>query len=220
MSCQAIVFDLDGTLLDTLDDIADSANAVLGENGYPPHPADDYRFFIGGGVDILFERALPESERSADTIQACVKRFQGVYQSGWDVKTRLYDGASELLDGLVQRELKLSVLSNKPHAFMKRCIDRYLSHWPMAPILGQRDGIPHKPDPTGALEIVEELGIAPNEFLYLGDSATDMKTARAAGMFAVGALWGFRPEEEMREAGAQALIAKPTDLLNLLEAEV
>ncbi len=217
MPYQAIIFDLDGTLLDTLDDIADSANGVLAEYGYPPHSADDYRFFIGGGVDILFERALPESERRKDTIHACVERFRGVYKSGWDVKTRVYDGASELLDGLVQRGMKLAILSNKPHAFVGKCVTRYLSCWTFSPILGQRDGIPHKPDPTGAREIADELGIAPAEFLYLGDSATDMKTARAAGMFAVGALWGFRPEEEMREAGAQALIAEPTDLLDLAD---
>jgi phosphoglycolate phosphatase len=217
MSYHAIVFDLDGTLLDTLDDIADSANTVLAEHGYPPHSADDYRFFIGGGVDILFERALPESERNAEAIRACVERFRDVYRGGWDVKTRIYDGASQLLDGLVKRGLKLAILSNKPHAFVGKCVTRYLSRWTFSPILGQRDGVPHKPDPTGAQEIADELGIAPAEFLYLGDSATDMKTARAAGMFAVGALWGFRPEKEMRDAGAQTLIATPTDLLELVD---
>lgn len=217
MPYRAILFDLDGTLLNTLDDIADSANAVLAEHGYPPHSADDYRFFIGGGVDILFERALPESERREDTIHACVERFRDVYKSGWDVKTRVYAGASELLDGLVLRGLKLAILSNKPHAFVGKCVTRYLSHWTFSPILGQRDGIPHKPDPTGARQIADALDIAPAEFLYLGDSATDMKTARAAGMFAVGALWGFRPEKEMREAGAQVLIATPTDLLELVD---
>ncbi len=216
MSYRAIIFDLDGTLLNTLDDIADSANAVLADHGYPPHAADDYRFFIGGGVDVLFERALPEGDRSVATIERCVERFKDVYKSGWNVKTRIYDGASELLDQLVERGLKLAVLSNKPHAFTEKCVAEYLSRWPIAPVLGQRDGIPHKPDPTGALEIANELGIPPAEFLYLGDSATDMKTARSAGMFAVGALWGFRSEEEMREAGAQALIAKPGQLLGLI----
>jgi len=216
MPYQAIIFDLDGTLLNTLDDIADSANAVLVEHGYAPRPADDYRFFIGGGVDILFEKALPESERQGNTIQACVERFRDEYKSGWDRKTQIYNGVSDLLDTLIERGLKLAVLSNKPHAFTKKCVERYLSRWPISPVLGQRNGIPHKPDPTGAIEIADELGVAPSDFLYLGDSATDMKTARSAGMFAVGALWGFRPEEEMREAGAQAFIAKPTDLIDLL----
>lgn len=214
MPYQAVVFDLDGTLLNTLDDIADSANAVLTEHGYPPHPADDYRFFIGGGVDILFERALPERDRNSATIRTCVERFREVYKNGWNVKTRLYDGAAELLDALVDRGVQLAVLSNKPHAFTKISVARYLARWPISPILGQRDGIPHKPDPTGALEIANQLEISPAQFLYLGDSATDMETARSAGMFAIGALWGFRPEEEMRAAGAQALIAKPADLLS------
>lgn len=213
MSYQAVVFDLDGTLLNTLDDIADSANAVLADHGHPPHPADDYRFFIGGGVDILFQRALPEEERDPATIRACVDRFREVYKSGWNVKTRLYDGVIELLDALVDRDWKLAVLSNKPHAFTEVCVDCYLARWPISPVLGQRNGIPHKPDPTGALEIADQLGISPTQFLYLGDSATDMETARSAGMFAVGALWGFRPENELREAGAQALIEKPIDLL-------
>ncbi len=213
MPYQAIIFDLDGTLLDTLDDIADCANAVLAEHGYPAHSAAEYRFFIGGGVDILFEKALPKRDRSPATIRACVERFRTVYQAGWDVKTRLYDGAGELLDGLVQRRLKLAVLSNKPHAFTEKCVAKYLSQWPISPVFGHREDVPPKPDPAGALEIVDELGVAPEEFLYLGDSGVDMKTARAAGMFAVGALWGFRPEQEMREAGAQAFATRPTDLL-------
>lgn len=220
MPYQAIVFDLDGTLLDTLDDISDSANAVLADQGYPSHSADEYRFFIGGGVDVLFERALPEGERIAATVRACVEHFREVYKSGWDVKTRIYDGASELLDELVERGMKLAVLSNKPHAFTEKCVAKYLSRWPISPVLGQRNGIPHKPDPTGALEISEQLGISPTEFLYLGDSATDMKTARAAGMFAIGALWGFRPEAELRDAGAEALIASPGELLELLAQDV
>ena len=216
MSYHAIIFDLDGTLLNTLDDIADSANAVLADCGCPPHPADDYRFFIGGGVNLLFERALPEAHRDPAAIRACVERFREVYQNGWDVKTHLYDGVTELLDRLVERGVKLAVLSNKPHSYTEKCVARYLSQWPISPVLGQRDGIPHKPDPTGALEIAEGLCIAPAEFLYLGDSETDIRTARAAGMFAVGALWGFRPEEELRQAGADALIARPMELLEFV----
>ncbi len=213
----AIIFDLDGTLLDTLDDIADSANAVLAQMGCPPHPADDYRFFIGGGVRLLFEKALPQGRRNPAVVEACIQRFGEVYQNGWDRKTRLYDGIADLLDGLVDRGIRLAVLSNKPHSFTEQCVARFLSRWPFFPVLGQRDGIPRKPDPAGALQIVESLGLAPAGFLYLGDSATDMQTARAAGMFPVGALWGFRPEEELRDSGAGALIARPADLLGLAQ---
>lgn len=220
MPYRAIVFDLDGTLLNTLDDIADGANAVLAEGGYPTHPVDAYRYFIGNGVATLFERALPEDDRRPSIIRACVEGFRQVYERHWDVKTHLYDGVAELLDALVTRDVRMAVLSNKPHSFTRKSVGRYLSRWPLSPVLGQRDGIPHKPDPAGALEIADELGVAPTEFLYLGDTATDMETARAAGMFAVGALWGFRPEEELREAGAAALIAGPLELLNWLGDEI
>ncbi len=213
MPCPAIVFDLDGTLLNTLDDIADSANAALADHGYPPHPADDYRFYIGSGVRVLFERALPEGQSDPAAVRMCVEGFRQIYENNWDRKTHLYAGVAELLDSLVERGVKLAVLSNKPHSFTQKCVAKYLSRWPISPVFGQRDGIPHKPDPTGALEIARELGLAPAEFLYLGDSATDMTTARAAGMFAVGALWGFRPEEELRQAGAAAMIARPAELL-------
>lgn len=216
MPYRAIIFDLDGTLLNTLDDIADGANAVLAEGGYPTHPVDTYRYFIGNGVATLFERALPEDDRQPSIIRACVEGFRQVYERHWDVKTHLYDGVAELLDALVTRDVRMAVLSNKPHSFTRKSVGRYLSRWPLSPVLGQRDGIPHKPDPAGALEIADELGVAPTEFLYLGDTATDMETARAAGMFAVGALWGFRPEEELREAGAAALIAGPLELLECI----
>lgn len=217
MPYQAVLFDLDGTLLNTLIDLAESANSALAELGYPVHPIDAYRFFVGGGVRVLFERALPEQNRDADTIQACVERFTTIYDERWDVKTHLYDGVVEMLDGLAARQIKMAVLSNKPHSFTQICAAKYLAPWPISPVLGQRDGFAHKPDPAGALDIAKELGIATENFLYLGDTATDMQTALAAGMFAVGALWGFRPEEELRQAGAQSLIATPTDLLGCLE---
>ena len=217
MPYQAVLFDLDGTLLNTLIDLAESANSTLAELGYPVHPIDAYRFFVGSGVRVLFERALPEQARDTDVIEACVERFTKIYSERWDVKTHLYDGVAEMLDGLAARQVKMAVLSNKPHRSTQACVAKYLARWSISPVLGQRDGIAHKPDPTGALDIAKELGIPVEDFLYLGDTATDMQTALAAGMFAVGALWGFRPEEELRQAGAQALITAPTDLLGCLD---
>ncbi|MHB8903322.1 MAG: HAD family hydrolase [Thermoguttaceae bacterium] len=219
MPCSAILFDLDGTLLDTLDDIADSANTVLADFGYPTHPVGDYRFFVGGGVAVLFEKSLPPGHGDPETVRRLIDRFFDVYQQGWNVKTHLYAGVAELLDRLVERGLKLAVLSNKPHTFTAQCVARYMDRWPVHPVFGQRDGVPRKPDPTAALQIAAELGVAPADFLYLGDTGTDMKTARAAGMLPVGALWGFRPEDELRQAGAAALISTPLDLLTLVSPQ-
>lgn len=215
--CRAVLFDLDGTLLDTLADIADSANAVLEERGFPIHDQDAYRYHVGSGVKTLFQRALPEAARSDELVEACVASFRDVYDRRWNVKTRPFEGISELLDGLVERGVKMAVLSNKPHHFTRKCVAEYLAPWPLDPVLGQREGIPLKPNPAAALEVAGQLKIAPREFLYLGDTGTDMLTARSAGMRPVGALWGFRPEQELRQAGADLLIRAPREMLSLLD---
>jgi phosphoglycolate phosphatase len=198
---RAVVFDLDGTLLDSLADIGDSANAVLAQMGFPAHRPDEYRQFVGEGVAVLFQRALPADQRRPDTIARCVSEFQIAYGRNWNVRTRPYDGIAELLDALAARRLKLAVLSNKPHEFTQACVEHYfVSRFEV--MFGQREGVARKPDPAGALEIAERLKIAPGDFVYLGDSAIDMQTARNAGMKGVGAAWGFRSFDELRSAGA------------------
>jgi phosphoglycolate phosphatase len=214
MNFQAVIFDLDGTLLDTLDDISSSANSALVRFGLPTHRVDEYRYFIGDGVTELISRAVPAEKRNDDIIADCVKAFRENYVHNWNVNTRPYDGVPELLDALAAKHVKMAVLSNKPDDFTKRCIREFLPGQRFEIVLGQRDGIPRKPDPAGALRIAEILGITPSRFLYLGDSGVDMKTAVRAGMFPVGALWGFRPGEELWENGAQAVIERPMDLLD------
>ena len=216
MRIKAVLFDLDGTLLDTLEDIASSANSALVRYGLPAHSVDAYRYFIGDGVTMLMSRALPDEKRDSDIIAKCVKRFREDYSRNWNVKTRPYEGVPELLDALAAKQIKMAVLSNKPDDFTKRCVSELLPNHNFEMILGQRHGIPMKPDPVGALQIADNLGIAPSRFLYLGDSAIDRETAVRAGMFPVGALWGFRPLEELQEHGAQAVIERPMDLLGLL----
>ena len=132
------------------------------------------------------------------------------------MKTRLYDGVPEMLDALTGRGLRIAVVSNKPDDFTKQCVAYFLPNWRFDAVIGQRDEIPHKPDPAGALEAAERLNIHTGDCLYLGDSAVDMKTAVAAGMFPVGALWGFRSAKELRENGAQVLIKRPLEVLDLL----
>lgn len=217
MSYKAVLFDLDGTLLDTLEDIGKAVNRVLGGNGFPTHELNVYRYFVGDGTAMLIKRALPEGKRNDHIVRICSKAFLEDYGRNWNVKTKPYDGVPEMLDALTARGLKMAVLSNKVHEFTRRCVTDILSRWNFDVILGQRNGVPPKPDPAGALEVTRRLNIPPTDFLYLGDSAVDMKTAVASAMFPVGVLWGFRSMEELKENGSLALIDKPTGILDLLD---
>jgi len=216
MNFKAVIFDLDGTLLDTLEDIADAANHVLSHRGFPTYDTDAYRHFVGDGINILFTRVLPEEKQNEEAVSECVQAFREAYGHHWNIKTKPYDGVPEMLDGLTARGLKMAVLSNKPDDFAKKCVAELLSKWRFEVVSGFRNGIPPKPDPGGALQIAEILDIEPEQILYLGDTDVDMKTAIAAGMFPVGALWGFRSVEELRNSGAEKVIALPQDLLHLI----
>lgn len=212
----AIIFDLDGTLLDTLVDIADSANAVLRQLGHPEHDYDRYRIFIGDGVSVLFQRALPSESVTSQEVERCMAGFQREYGARWHVASHPYRGIQELLDVLVAAKLPLAVLSNKPDEFTKKCVQQYFPGVPFVAVLGQRSGVPRKPDPAAAHEIAEIVAVPEKAFLYLGDTATDMQTAQAAGMTAIGAAWGFRTADELRSAGAAAIISEPLELLKLV----
>jgi phosphoglycolate phosphatase len=215
----AVIFDLDGTLLDTLHDIAHAANIVLREAGYPEQPIDAYRYFVGNGVRILFQRALPEPHRDRVTVEACAVAFRETYSRLWNVHTRPYAGVEELLRLIIAMPLSMAVLSNKPHAFTERCVAEYLPQEDFRVVLGQRDGVPQKPDPTGALEIAAQLALPPGRIVFVGDTAVDMQTAIAAGMVPIGVRWGFRPERELIEAGAQSVLGEPGELLELLSGQ-
>ena len=216
MRYKAILFDLDGTLLDTLEDLATAANRALGTLGLPAHPTDAYRVFVGDGLRTLAERILPGEQRSAAQVDALVAAFEREYSRTWNERTAPYAGVPEMLDRLTGDGYRMSVLSNKPDAFTRLCVEQLLPHWTFAPLYGQRPGVPKKPDPAAALAIAAELGLDPAEVLYLGDTATDMHTARAAGMAAVGVLWGFRSADELHAAGARHLITHPGELAPLL----
>lgn len=216
MLYRAVLFDLDGTLLDTLEDIANAVNRVLTAHGFPTHPVEAYRYFVGEGVRILIRRVLPEDRRDEETVAACMKDYREDYSEHWNVKTRPYPGIAELLDGLAARNVRMAVLSNKPDASTRQCVQELLAKWCFDVVLGQREGIAHKPDPTGARAVAEILRVPPAEFLYVGDTSIDMMTAVAAGMYPVGALWGFRSADELTMTGAKRLIARPVELLELL----
>lgn len=216
MSYKAVVFDMDGTLLDTLHDLADAMNRVLVRHGLPVHPAGDYRHFVGSGARELVRRTVPADRREPEFLQLCLQDFLQEYEAGWQVRTKLYDGIADLLDQLVARHIPLAVLTNKPQDFAQLCMDRYLGAWPFALVLGQVPGVPVKPDPAGPQQVIAQFGVAPAEILYLGDTDVDMLTAVNAGMYPVGVLWGFRSEHELTAAGAKTLLRHPLDLMSCL----
>jgi phosphoglycolate phosphatase len=218
MRIQGVVFDLDGTLLNSLRDIAEAANSVLRAHGFPEHPVESYRHFIGEGVAQLCRFLFPPEHCSESMISQYGEQFRAQYEQHWDVHTVTYSGVDELLDELASRSIRMAVLSNKPHSFTMKCVDKYLARHSLTPVLGQREGTPRKPDPAGALEIAEALGIAPDRFLFLGDSRIDMETATRAGMHAIGALWGFREADELTQSGAKVLIERPAALLSVLDS--
>lgn len=213
---QAVIFDLDGTLLDSLEDLADSMNHVLAAAGLPTHAVAAYRFFVGDGVEMLVRRAAPEERADTATLARLAIAMREEYDRRATSKTRPYPGIPELLDELSARGLPVAILSNKPHDATRHVVARLLPRWRFAAVQGVLPEIPRKPDPAGALALAARLHLAPGEVLYVGDTDTDMRTARAAGMRAVGVLWGFRPGAELTAAGAQFLVATPADILPLL----
>ena len=216
MTHRAVLFDLDGTLLDTLADVGGSMNLVLRQLGLPEPSLEAYKQYVGDGVECLVRRVLPAERCEPATVAQLGARMREEYGRHWADTTRPYEGVAELLDALTARGLPMAVLSNKPENFTQLCVTRLLPQWRFAAVVGQQPALARKPDPAGALEIARRLGVAPAEMLYLGDTNTDMQTATAAGMYPVGALWGFRSAEELLAHGARALAAHPRDVLPLL----
>lgn len=215
MKYGAIIFDLDGTLLDTLKDLALSVNAVLKEHGLLEHPVDDYRYFVGDGIDILVKRAFPEQYTEEGKLDNIVRAVKEEYSRRWEEHTVPYPGIPELLSFLQENSIPKAIFSNKPHEFALLTVETLLPDWDFVEILGIGAETPRKPDPQGALRIAEMLGLDPGAIVYLGDTDTDMKTAVRGGFYPVGALWGFRPAAELKKGGAEFLAEKPLDLVAL-----
>jgi phosphoglycolate phosphatase len=208
----AIIFDLDGTLLDTLEDIADSFNNALQKQGFPAFPVAHYRYLVGEGVRTLAQRALSKEVTTTEIIDRCIEDYRFFYSHNQNEKTRPYPGIPLLLDALVKNNIPMAVLSNKPHAETIRCIKQYLPGCQFYHLQGHEPRFPLKPDPTAALHIAKMLTVDPKRIMFWGDTGTDMRTATAAGMIPVGVLWGFRNRQELVEAGATILLEKPEDI--------
>ncbi len=216
MSIKGIVFDLDGTLLDTIDDLTDSCNRILKQYGFPEHPAGAYKKFVGSGVRNLVERALPESIKKFSQLDEFILQFREDYSVHCFDKTRPYPGIMEMLERLHNRGIPMAILSNKPDAETRSIAARYFGTELFKRVYGHREEYGTKPDPAGAKAILAELGLKGEEAAFVGDTWTDMQTAAATGCLAVGVLWGFRDRQELEENGAQKIASDADDLFSIL----
>ncbi|MGN0556694.1 MAG: HAD family hydrolase [Acutalibacteraceae bacterium] len=211
----AVLFDLDGTLLNTIADLANASNFMLRRFGYPEHSVESYKYKVGNGMRRLMERALPEDHRSKAEIERALGVFMAYYSAHSLDETAPYGGIPELLEELRRRGVRLAVVTNKAQPAAEQVL-RTLLPGCFDVIAGQRDGVPTKPDPTLTLNVMQRLGVSPQHCAFVGDSGVDMQTAANCGAFAVGVLWGFRTREELEENGANAVIHAPNELINLL----
>ena len=211
-----LIFDLDGTLLDTVDDIGTAANQVLQELGYPSHPLSAYQEFVGSGVAVLFQRALPDKNPEQSVIDECLIRFEHAYDACWDKASTPYQKIPELLDQLLELNYRLAILSNKPDPFTKKCVTHYFAPYRFHPVFGQRPGVARKPDSQAVWEIMKYHNTSAEQTLFIGDSEIDVQTAQHAGIFSIGVAWGYRNSELLLAQGVDLLIEQPSELLSFL----
>jgi phosphoglycolate phosphatase len=214
MTTRAVIFDLDGTLVDTLSDIANASNHVLERAGYPTHPLDAYRGFVGGGARVLVERALPRN--ALDQVDAILNQFGHHYIGNLIVDSAPYPGIVELLNELTSRAIPIAILSNKPHTMVTEIAETLFADVPFMGVHGQKPDVPKKPNPTAVIALAREMGLSPADIAYVGDSDVDIDTALAANMLAVGVAWGFRGAPELEARGATHVLQTPRDLLQLI----
>ena len=218
MQYKAVIFDLDGTLVDSLADLSDSVNLMLESYGFPTHEVEKYRYFVGNGSKKLMERTLPRDKAaSAEFVEEALVKYKAIYKERLLEKTRPYNGVRELLAELKSRGIPLAVCTNKHNDAALTIVKILFVPGTFEEVLGDRPGFPKKPNPATPLEIASHLGVKPDEVAYLGDTSVDLETAVHAGFLPVGVLWGFRPEEELVKSGAKVLLKAPLELLEKVE---
>lgn len=213
----AVIFDLDGTLLNTLGDLRAATNHALEVRGLPPHSMEEIRQFIGNGIRLLIRRAMPEGTPEAE-IDAALDDFKAYYAAHIHDRTVPYDGIPQLLTALRKRGIKVAVLSNKIDSASQQLIE-YFFPGKTDVVFGEHVGVPRKPDPTSCRMVMQQLGVQPEQVLYVGDSGTDMQTAKNAGLYAVGVTWGFRSKEVLLKYGADLLVHRPEQILQILDSD-
>ncbi|MDO9591743.1 MAG: HAD-IIIA family hydrolase [Erysipelotrichaceae bacterium] len=216
---KGIIFDLDGTLLDTLEDIADSANEALVASGFEPHPLNEYRFFVGNGVENLVKMMLPKDTQQ-QVIDRVIDGFQQAYNRNYANKCQPYPGIMSLIDELIKRGYKMGVCSNKPDAFTQVMVDLYFKDVDFVAVTGERKDLPRKPNAAMVHFILDKMDLGTDECLFIGDSDVDVKTANNAGLKSVGVEWGFRPIQELIDANVTYTVSHPKEILDLLENDL
>lgn len=215
LSIKAVIFDVDGTLLKTHEDLANAVNFALKTKGFPTHQPDAFKRFAGNGTDMMIKRALPEENRSQEIIDELRTIYFEYYNAHSGEMTRPYDGIVELLTQLKNNDIKLGVVSNKIDFMTKNVIKTYFGDI-FEYVSGQREGVPIKPDPTMINEAMTQFGLTPSECIFVGDSGVDAMTGHNAGVFTVGVLWGFRDKKELMDNGANVVISKPQELIDYI----
>ena len=218
MKYKAAIFDLDGTLIDSLADLGDSANEMLASYGFPTHTIEEYRYFVGNGSRKLIERCLPQDKaKDSSLVDEALARYKACYDKNLTHKTKCYAGIAEMLQTLQEKNIPLGICTNKHQSAADEVCQKLLAKHNFVEIIGDRPGLPRKPDPQKVLAIADKMGVKPAEVAYFGDTSVDMETARNAGFLPVGVTWGFRPREELVETGAKVLLDNPMELFAQLE---
>jgi phosphoglycolate phosphatase len=220
MHARAIIFDLDGTLLNTVQDLAESMDASLREAGFPGHSIEDYTRMIGSGLKSLISLALPPLSRDEKNIDKVLRAMKRIYPEKMTKNTRPYNGIAALLDRLETLGIRKAILSNKPDDMTAAIVRELLGRWSFDPVIGSSPRFKKKPDPAAALHIAGILGVKADEVVFIGDSFIDMENAIAAGMIPIGVTWGYGKKDEIDKAGVKATVSSPEELLALLETEL
>lgn len=214
---KAVLFDLDGTLADSLLDLAVSTNYAIGKFGFPAREVEAYKYFAGDGMPKMIERALPPAYNDESTVYKILPVFMKFYSEHYCDNTKAYSGMPELIDSLKNKEILIAVVTNKAEEMAEKVVAKlYGDKFDL--IIGKREGIPAKPDPTAALIAMRELGVKPYECVFVGDSKMDVKTGVNSGAYPVGVLWGFRLKDELLDGGARSIITRPEELLEIIES--
>ena len=213
---KAVIFDLDGTLIDSKEDLGLATNRVLCGRGYAAWPVEQYGIFMGHGLRALTEQALPEASRTDEEIDRCHALILEDYGRNCMVKTRLYAGIDKVLDHLAEKGVRMGVLTNKPHAIACRIVEGLLGAWHFDFVQGGQEGLPLKPEPDGVHRFCRQVQVEPGETLFVGDSDVDVMTASNAGLCCLGVSWGFRGRRELEEAGAWRVIDKAEEMIGLV----
>jgi phosphoglycolate phosphatase len=217
---KAVIFDLDGTLIDTIHDLANAVNEVLAKLNLPQHSIESYKYRVGDGIRLLLERSLPEHlVHEKDLLDQVVLEFNHCYEQHWNKRTQPYPGIISMFYELQRLKVKKAILSNKPQYFTELCVNHFFPEIDFSLIIGAKADFPKKPYPDSAIYIAQQMSNIPTEVIYIGDTAIDMNTAINAGMYPVGVSWGFRSTEELFTAGAKIVLNYPEELLLMISGQ-